>query len=166
MEEIYVKIEDYPNYEVSNLGNVRRIRDGHQMYKEKSKAGYLRVGLSKNGKYTHLLVHRLVAKAFIPNENNYPQVNHIDENKENNRVDNLEWCTASYNARYGSCYKSKFVRNPGWDNLVPKKVVPIICIETGEVHGGREWKLLGYSNACSVAKGKIPHCKHLHFRYV
>lgn len=54
MEEIYVKIEDYPNYEVSNLGNVRRIRDGHQMYKEKSKAGYLRVGLSKNGKYTHL----------------------------------------------------------------------------------------------------------------
>lgn len=68
----------------------------------KDKFGYLRVHLVKNTKHKSCLVHRLVARAFIPNTNNLPQINHKDENKLNNYVDNLEWCTAKYNCNYGT----------------------------------------------------------------
>ena len=72
--------------------------------------GYYHVILSKKGNHSKFKVHQLVAKVFIPNPNHYSQVNHIDENKENNRVDNLEWCTCSYNIRYSqakpcACFK-------------------------------------------------------------
>lgn len=65
------------------------------------KSGYVGVDLFKNGKYKHMLVHRLVAIAFIPNPKNLPCINHKDENKKNNNVENLEWCTYSYNNSYG-----------------------------------------------------------------
>lgn len=64
---------------------------------KKERNGYLRVGLSKNNKIKFYGVHRLVAETFIDNPNNYPCVNHIDGNKENNKTINLEWCTHSYN---------------------------------------------------------------------
>lgn len=64
--------------------------------------GYKQVVLSKNGKRKSFKVHRLVAQTFIPNPNNYPQINHKDENKLNNNVDNLEWCTQLYNCQYGT----------------------------------------------------------------
>ena len=102
-------------YEVSNLGRVkslnRKILCSNGLIKEiKEKIltpkdngkGYLNVHLSKNGNHKHLYIHRLVAEAFIPNPNNLPQVNHKDENKSNNCVDNLEWCTAKYNMNYGT----------------------------------------------------------------
>ena len=61
--------------------------------------GYYKVGLYRNGKAKNFKIHRLVAEAFIPNPNNYPQVNHIDGHKNNNCVDNLEWCDNSYNMK-------------------------------------------------------------------
>lgn len=64
--------------------------------------GYLHVLLCKNGKYITHNVHRLVAETFIPNPDNLPEINHKDENKENNCVDNLEWCTRKYNMNYGT----------------------------------------------------------------
>ena len=64
--------------------------------------GYLRVALSNNGTTKDFFVQRIVAEAFIPNPNNLPQVNHKDENKENNCVENLEWCDAKYNINYGT----------------------------------------------------------------
>ena len=64
--------------------------------------GYFRVTLHKNGKKYKRQIHRLVAQAFIPNENNYPCINHKDECKTNNCVSNLEWCTHKYNSNYGS----------------------------------------------------------------
>ena len=66
------------------------------------KNGYLRLGLFKNKKQKHFNIHRLVAQAFIPNPNNYPVVNHKDENKQNNCITNLEWCNTEYNNNYGN----------------------------------------------------------------
>lgn len=87
-------------YEVSNTGLVRRIK-GNILKPKIEKNGYVRYHLSQNGKAKTILAHRIVALAFIPNPNNYPTVNHKDENKENNQVDNLEWCDMPYQNRYG-----------------------------------------------------------------
>ena len=67
---------------------------------QKRKAGHLDILLKKNGKEERCWVHRLVAVAFLENKNNLPIVNHIDSNPENNRVDNLEWCTQKHNIRH------------------------------------------------------------------
>ena len=73
----------------------------------KKKNGYLYVILWKEGKYKTCLVHRLVAQAFLENPNNYSCVNHKDENKENNCVENLEWCDAKYNINHGTCIQRR-----------------------------------------------------------
>lgn len=85
-------------YQVSNFGRVRNNKNNiktSNLYKN----GYLYVDLYKYNKRKRKLIHRLVAEAFIPNFNNCPQINHIDGNKQNNRIDNLEWCTCSYNLK-------------------------------------------------------------------
>lgn len=110
MIEVFRDIPGYEGlYQVSNLGNVKSLGNGdnnsnvgkERMLKlQKDKDGYLTVFLSiHNYKKLHK-VHRLVAQAFLPNPNNYPQINHKDKNRSNNNVDNLEWCTAQYNADY------------------------------------------------------------------
>lgn len=98
-KEIWKLIPEYPNYEVSNFGNVRN-KEGKILYKEPNKKGYLRVKLSKEGKQKKIRIHRLVGQAFIPNPDNLPQINHKDFNKQNNRADNLEWCDNWYNSHY------------------------------------------------------------------
>lgn len=74
---------------------------GKQMKQNIHSKGYKIVSLTKNGKTKSLFVHRIVAEAFLTNENDLPMVNHKDEDKTNNFVENLEWCTASYNRSYG-----------------------------------------------------------------
>lgn len=106
-KEIYKDIPNYEGlYQISNLGNVKSLQNyGNQkerIMKLSIKRGYYEVGLRKNGIKKYYLVHRLVAQTFLDNSNNLPQVNHKDENKLNNYVDNLEWCTASYNNTYGT----------------------------------------------------------------
>ena len=95
---------DIPGYEglyqVSNRGEIRRIPRGN--VRAPHRGTYYMVNLSKGGKTTWHLVHRLVAIAFIPNPNKFPCINHKDENKYNNNVENLEWCTYKYNANYGT----------------------------------------------------------------
>ena len=73
--------------------------------------GYERVHLYKDKKGKYFKIHRLVAMAFIPNPDNLPQVNHRDENKTNNRVDNLEWCTQEYNLNYGTATRRTQLAN-------------------------------------------------------
>lgn len=103
MREIWKPIEGWEGlYEVSNLGNVKSFCKGKERFlrPSKKKNGYLQVVLQDNGRKGFFTIHRLVAAAFIPNPNNLPTVNHIDENKENNRVDNLEWMTTQDNVTY------------------------------------------------------------------
>ena len=97
-----MKIEDYENYEVTTTGEVINTKTGKVLKGQKDKDGYLKVQLCKNGKVKIFLIHRLVAQAFIPNPLNLPQVNHKDEDKTNNTVENLEWCTPKYNSNYGT----------------------------------------------------------------
>ena len=87
-------------YEVSNKGRVRR--NGKILKPTLLNNGYLRVELHKQKTEKQVLVHRLVAMTFILNPNNLPCVNHKDEDKTNNAVDNLEWCTHEYNTNYGT----------------------------------------------------------------
>ena len=107
------------HYKVSSLGRVysvprehisksghRHVCEGGIMMPAVIRKGYLRVGLSLRDKQKGHLVHRLVAEAFIPNPNNYPQINHKNSVKDDNRVENLEWCTNSYNYHYGDRIKT------------------------------------------------------------
>lgn len=100
-------IKDYEGfYKIDKNGTIyslkRATTNGGILKHQITKSGYCRVGLSKNGKLKHHFVHRLVAETFIPNINNFSQVNHKNECKTDNRVENLEWCTPLYNIRYGT----------------------------------------------------------------
>lgn len=98
MQEIWKDIEGYEGlYEISSLGNVRRAPSGRILKQNKNSYGYSHVGLSKEGKVKMICVHRLIANAFIPNPQNKPQVNHIDGNKSNNSISNLEWVSQKEN---------------------------------------------------------------------
>lgn len=112
-EEIWRVHPEYAGIEVSTLGRVRtldrvvaskgngtRLAKGHVLKQCDNGSGYLRVRFSINGKQIKKSVHRLVAQTFIPNPDNFPDVNHKDCNRTNNNVTNLEFCTASYNIHY------------------------------------------------------------------
>ena len=102
MEEIWKDIKGYEGlYKISNFGNVKSLNIKRNRKLSITRHGYLYVDLSKNDVRKHFYVHRLVAAAFIDNPDNLPQVNHIDEDKTNNCVSNLEWCDRKYNNNYG-----------------------------------------------------------------
>lgn len=115
MQEEWRDVIGYEGYyQVSSIGRIKSLKrkvcnnTGLREIKEQimvniaDKYGYMCITLSKNRNIKTIKIHRLVAMAFIENPNNLPQVNHIDENKSNNNVSNLEWCTQKYNINYGS----------------------------------------------------------------
>lgn len=104
-KEIWRDIEGYEGlYQVSSEGRVKSLKYGKEKILKGSKNswGYLLVNLHKEGKQKHYYIHRLVAQAFISNPDNLPEVNHKNEIKTDNRVENLEWCTNQYNINYGT----------------------------------------------------------------
>ena len=110
--EIWKALPGGPGVEVSTLGNVRTLdrvtsnekitcfTKGRVLKQQLKYNGYMQIRIPVDEKWVTKLVHRLVAQAFIPNPNNLPQINHKDCDPTNNNVDNLEWCTSSYDAKY------------------------------------------------------------------
>ena len=144
IKEEWKSIKGYEGlYEVSNYGNVRSLDryasngrkiilySGKVLSKNLGTNGYHSVQLSKDNQVNRKMIHRLVAEAFIPNPDELSQVNHIDENKLNNHVSNLEWCTAKYNTNYGGAIKRSSEKRKG--KPLKSKWVKIMCVETGEV---------------------------------
>jgi len=142
-------------YKVSNHGRIKSL-NYNKTGKEKilklfnDKNGYKIVTLSKNGKSKKYKVHRLVAEVFIPNPNNYTIINHKDECKYNNCVENLEWCNHKYNSNYGTRNKRISINNIGKHKnnktSIQKKVK---CITTGEIFDGAKYASEKY-NICYV----------------
>ena len=174
MNEEWRDIEGYEGlYQVSNLSRVRSLNYNKTgQIKELSYAkrrGYLGVTLYKNGKPKTFTVHRLVARMFIPNPNNYPQVNHKDENKINNNVSNLEWCTVLYNNCYGTRLKRVSDKNKGEGNPMYGKPShnrkKVKCITTGEIfdsisEASKKYKCKP-SHIIQNCKGEIKSCSKL-----
>lgn len=98
VQEVWKDIKGYPNYQISNLGNVWSVKRQRKLNPFINNRGYKAINIiAANGKRKGELIHRLVALAFIDNPEGKPEVNHIDKNKENNNVENLEWVTHGEN---------------------------------------------------------------------
>lgn len=162
--------EVWERYEVSSLGRVRSLNYNHtgetrELKQRKYKNGYLGVGLSKNGKIKNCLVHRLVACTFIKNDSPQvkTQVNHLNEIKTDNRVENLEWCTKEENIKHGT-RTERAIKKQKND---PKTSKRIVCIETGITYSGiREaQRQTGIRNICACCKGKQRTAGGYHWKY-
>lgn len=174
--EIWKPIKGYEGlYQVSNSGQVKSCERicktgnglGEHLLPEKilkpctDKDGYFHIVLCKNSKTKTFSIHRLVATAFIPNPENKPYINHLDCNKQNNNVDNLEWCTAQENTIHAS--KNSLMK--GAENG-KKRSKPLIAtnITTGEetyfvsIEDACRKLNVNDSNIIKILKNK-PHCK-------
>lgn len=123
MKKEFTEVVGYEGlYIINKTGNIislnyARMNIMKELKYKSDKDGYIVVGMTKDKRVKWEKVHRLVAKTFIPNPNNYPCVNHKDENPSNNNVDNLEWCTHKYNNNYGNHPKKLSITNSKrWDN--------------------------------------------------
>lgn len=164
MKEIYINLPGYEGlYQISNLGNIKGCKrqgaDGGIIRPAKRKDGYLQVHLRKNGKGKMLLVHRLVASAFLPLVDGKHQVNHKDGNRSNNASNNLEWCTAKENTLHAH-------------DVLKKNTRQVLCVETGVVYPSirNAARSIGYDNATiqriCAGKGISKTAKGFHWVYV
>lgn len=163
MNEFWKPINGYQGlYEVSSLGRVkslpRKKKFGNREYLTKTTLmtgcnngnGYLSVTLCKDHKHKRFYIHRLVAETFIANPKHYPQINHLDENRSNNKVDNLEWCTAKHNINYGNRTR-KYIRTRGKrvGQFTPGGQLINIFLSAREAT-----RLTGIANIASCARGE------------
>lgn len=156
----------YGVYKVSNLGNVKSINYNHTKKEKilkpiKDRYGYMYVNLFKDGKIKKMRIHRLVAQAFVQNDSIFNnEINHKNENKEDNRASNLEFCTREYNINFGT-------HNEKVSKKLSRKV---LCLETGVVYQGTRdvERKLGFSQAsisrCCIGKQKTAY--KFHWKYV
>lgn len=161
-EEVWKDIPSLDRYQASNLGNIRY--KGHTKRKlQLNSSGYLYLGVRVNGKFMNLRVHRLVAETFLPKIDGKEFINHIDGDKTNNCVDNLEWCTASENEIHKVWILGK-------KQTPPVNVSRVIDTDTGIVYEsikeaaeatGADRRHIG-----EVASGKRRSTKGRHFAYV
>lgn len=164
MQEIWKDVIGYEGlYQVSDCGNVRSIcgRYGDEVILKQGigSTGYRIVTLCGKGKQKTANVHRLVAKAFLPNPNGYPCINHKDENKTNNSVSNLEWCSYQYNNAYGK----RILK------MNQKRWKYVQCVETGVIYSSASYaqKLTGIiqTSISSCCRGKLKTAGGFHWKY-
>ena len=159
MTEELKDIKDYEGlYAITRDGDVWSYKS-NKFLKHKLARGYHQVILCKEGKGKTYYIHRLVAKVFIPNPDNLPQVNHKDEDKSNNCVENLEWCDVKYNINYGTRTK----------RAAKKQSIPVYCEElnrtfNSQVEAAKELGL-NRCNIVSCCKGKRKTTGGYHWRY-
>ena len=166
MQEIWRDVEGYEGlYQVSDKRRVKSLNYMHTGKEEiiksqKNKKGYLQVQLHKNREIKNCLVHRLTAQAFIPNPERLPQINHIDENKENNCAENLEWCDNLYNYHYGTRI----------ERVTKSNSIAVMCVETGEVFNScreaRRKTGIWASNINRCTNGKVKTARRYHWQFV
>lgn len=153
-------INGFPNYLISNTGQVFSKNTNSFLQPQLSNRGYLQVGLFNNGKRQVKSIHRLVAEAFLPNPLQLEEINHIDENKTNNMVDNLEWINHIDNLKYGARpikhahAVGKTVLNietnqqyysimeAARQTNIPKSSISVACHNPSRMAGGYHWKFV------------------------
>lgn len=128
--ERWKPVVGFENYMVSDLGRVYSKKKNMIMKPTTDTKGYLRITFYMNGRNNTRKVHRLVAEAFIDNPGCLQQVNHMNEDKTDNRASNLEWCTNSYNRYYGTATERTQKANMNCESTS----VPVRCIETGRIY--------------------------------
>lgn len=178
MKEIWKDIVGYEGlYQVSNLGRVKSLNKmagwsdrAEKILTPRKIQGYLIAHLGCCNKFKNMSVHRLVATAFIPNRENKPCVNHIDGNKLNNNVENLEWCTRSENDRHafrtGLRFAPKYWKDKvGCEHPKSKRVK---CIETGEIYDSINIanKKFNTTHIGGCCRGERNTAKGYHWRFV
>ena len=155
-----VDIKGYEGiYAITTCGKVWSYRSKRFLKTHKTSKGYERVELYKNNKCKRFTIHKLVAMAYIPNPDNLPQINHKDENKQNNYVNNLEWCTNKYNSNYGT-------RN---ERMSKSKMKKVLCIELNrifdsELQAERELGI-GVARISECCSGKNKTAGGYHWKY-
>ena len=158
-----IPIKGYENYLVTEQGQIINSKTGRTLKPSIATNGYCRVSLRKNGQTKTLYIHRIVAEAFIPNPNNYNEVNHIDEDKTNNSVENLEWVAHKANVHHATCQQRKGETNTARNGR------PVLCVETNQIYASTTAieKELGYNKGTiwQACNGKIKTAYGYHWVY-
>ena len=180
MKEIWVDVKGYEGlYQISNIGRVKSYhydKNGKILKLQINEDGYYKVTLNKNKNKKTYSVHRLVAIHFIDNPNNYSEINHKDENKQNNNFENLEWCSRKYNVNYGTGrkrqrekmigkkfseeHKKKLSKSKNNGNKHPQ-AKKIKCITTGEIFS----YIKEASNKYNIDNSSITKCCKGKYKY-
>lgn len=155
-----VDIKGYEGkYAITSCGKVWSYTTKKFLRTHKNSNGYERISLFKDNGSKSLAIHKLVAMAYLPNPDNLPQINHKDENKENNYVNNLEWCTNKYNSNYGT-------RN---ERMARAKWKKVLCIELNRIFDSEkqaERELnIGVARISECCSGKNKTAGGYHWRY-
>lgn len=175
--EVWRDIEGYTGlYQVSSWGRVKSLermrwcgnggyyKMQERILKPSKNKKYLRVYLYKEGAYKWYLIHRLVAKAFLPNPSNLPIINHKDENKLNNNVNNLEWCSYSYNNSYNN--RAKKVGEKRGKAVVGVHIVTGEKVFFSSTHEAERQIGIDQTSICKCCNGKQKTAKGFYWHYL
>lgn len=153
-KEIFREIDGFPDYEVSNLGRVRSFKGRYPriLKPRKNRCGYLCVNLYTDRKRVMKTIHRLVAEAFVPNPENKPEVNHIDEDKKNNVAENLEWVTRRENINHGTGIRRSIEARS--KAVIQYTTKGVFIGEYPSIKEAERVTGIAYQSICSVCQGK------------